>query len=111
VILGEMDDEVIAGDIVCGDNGEARPVYGGIEADGSDAATRDGGADGGSVPHAGKSDVIHILRAAGDFGAALLAVWRGADERRGVDFVWGIRHKAPAFRVSKKNRTNRGRWE
>ncbi len=68
MIFGEMDDCVFAGDIGCGDNGELRPVDGGIVSDGRDAAARDGGADGGSVPHAGESDVVHILSTARDFG-------------------------------------------
>ena len=68
MVFGEMDDGVFAGNVGCGDDGELRPVDGRIVDDGGDATARDGGADCGSIPHAGKSDVVHILGAARDFG-------------------------------------------
>ena len=83
VVLGEVDDGVFAGDVGGGDDGELGPVDGGVECDGSDAAAGDGGADGGSVPHAGQGNVVDILGAARDFGAALFANGGCADDGAG----------------------------
>ena len=83
VVLGEVDDGVFAGDVGGGDDGELVPVDGGVEGDGGDAAAGDGGADGGTVPHAGEGDVVDVLGAAGDFREAFFANGGGADEGAG----------------------------
>lgn len=73
VIFGEMDDDVLAGDVCCGDDGELVPGDFGRESDGLYAAACDGGADCGSEPHAGEADVVDVFGAAEDLGYALLA--------------------------------------
>ena len=73
VVFGEMDDCIFAGDVRCADDGELRPVDGGVERDAADAAAGNGAANGGSVPHAGEREVVNVFGRAQDFGAAFLA--------------------------------------
>lgn len=75
MVFGEVDDGVPAGDVGSADDGELRPVDGGREGDGVDAAAGDGGAYGGAVPHTREGEVVDVLRRAEDLGAALLAKW------------------------------------
>ena len=97
VVLGEVDDGVFAGDVQGADDGEVSPVDVVREGDGFDTATGDGGADGAAVPHVGECLVVDVLGGAEDFGAALLAEGRGADDGGAVGHrprargVWGIR--------------------
>jgi len=78
VIFGEVDDGVLAGDVGGGDDGELVPGDVRGELDAGDAAAGDGGAHGCSEPHVGEGDVVHILGAAEDLGAAFLAEGRAA---------------------------------
>ena len=80
VVFGEVDDGVFAGDVGGGDDGELVPGDGGVKGDGGDAAARDGAADGGSVPHAGKGDVVDVLGTAEDFGSSFFARGRRAND-------------------------------
>ena len=91
VVFGEVDDGVFAGDVGGGDDGELVPGNGGVEVDGGDAAARDGAADGGSEPHAGKGDVVDVLGAAEDFGYAFFTRRRLADDLGVLDHWVGSR--------------------
>ncbi len=65
---------------------------GGVEGDGEDAAAGDGGADGGSVPHAGEGDVVDVLGAAEDLGEAFFAQRGVAYDVEGIGF-WLFGHE------------------
>ena len=82
VILCEVNDCVLAGYIGRADYDKFTPVHGGVEVDGADASACDAGTYGGTVPHAGQSQVVDILRSAQHLGAALLA-------QRGTTYVAG----------------------
>ena len=97
MVFGEVDDGVLAGDVGGLDYGVVGPIDVWGEGDGLDAAASDGGADGGAVPHVGEGLVVDVSGGAEDFGAALLARGRGADDGGAVRHrpracgVWGIR--------------------
>src|ERR1035437_4564294 len=84
MLLGEVDDAVLAGDVGGGDDGELGPVEVGVKGDGGDASAGDGGADGGSVPHVRERDVVDVLGAAGDFREAFLANGGCSDDGAGL---------------------------
>jgi hypothetical protein len=73
VIFGEMDDDVLAGDVGGGDDGELVPGDVGGEVDGLDAAAGDGGADGGPEPHVGEGEIVDVFGTTENFGSALFA--------------------------------------
>ncbi len=64
LIGGDELNEILAWDIVGGDDGELCPVDAAVISDGANEPARDGTADSGAVPHALPFDVIHIPRAA-----------------------------------------------
>jgi hypothetical protein len=73
VVLAEMDDHVLAGNVGCGDDGELVPRNMRWKRDRRDAAARDAAAYRGAVPHTGQRDVVHIPSLPQDLRATLLA--------------------------------------
>ena len=95
LIVEDELDVVVAGDVGSGDEDELGPVDGGVVVDGEDASSGDGAADSGAIPEAGAGEVVDILSAAGDLGAALFAELRGTDDAGCGGGGHGERGEAP----------------
>ena len=65
--------DILAGDVVGGDDGELGPIDAAIIEDGADEASWDGTANSCAVPHALAFDVVHIKRAPHYFVRPFLA--------------------------------------
>ena len=79
LIIDNQSDDVLAGDVLRGDDGELVPRDFRREGDVADAAARAGSANGRSVEHAGQDSVVDVDRFPGDFVPALFARDGGAD--------------------------------
>src|ERR1039457_5399366 len=79
MVLGQVDDAVLTGNVSRRNDGELRPVDTRVEGNGRNAAPRNGGTHGGSVPRAGLCDVVNVQRSPGNFGETFLADGRRAD--------------------------------
>src|SRR6266700_2016245 len=101
LVVYDQSDNILAGDVLCGDNGEFVPRNFRCEADVADLAARAGCADGCAMEHAGQDLIVDIDRLPGDFIAALFArhwradnvlshvlVYRGSSPR--FSFQWRI---------------------
>ena len=89
VVLDRADD-VLAGDVVGGDDDDLRPIEGRIELEGLVGRVRVARADGRAVPGAGDDDVVRVQRSARELRGALAAQRHGGagaarDRRAGWD--------------------------
>ena len=73
LVVGDQLDAVAAGNVGRGDDDVVGPVDPGVEADGGDAAARNGAAHGDAVQHARLPHVVHVERLPGHLGAPFLA--------------------------------------
>src|SRR5258706_2575386 len=79
LIVENQRDVILAGNVGGGDDGELVPGNARLEDDVADAAATGGIADGGSVKHAGKLEVVDVLGVAGDFRDTFFAENGSAD--------------------------------
>ena len=66
LVVVDQAHDVLAGDVVGGDDHDALPVEGVVELDADQAGVRLGGADGGAVPRAGEDEIVGVLRRPGE---------------------------------------------
>src|SRR6266702_3909378 len=90
VVLGEVDDGVLARNVGGGDDSELVPGDGRVEGDGGDAAAGDGAADGGSEPHTRQAEVVDVFGLAEDFGDPLLTDGGVAYGGEGAGLSWFV---------------------
>ncbi len=73
LVVADEADDVVAGDVGRGDDGDLRPVERGVEVDGDEAGVGVGRADRRAEPGAGEDEVVGVLRFARELRRALAA--------------------------------------
>ncbi len=89
LVVVDQADDVLAGDVVGGDDDDALPVERVVEVDAEQARVRLRRADGRAEPGAGKDEVVRVLRLAGELGRPLAAQRRGGARTSGRRRVGG----------------------
>ena len=83
LVVVDQADDVLAGDVLGGDDHDALPVERVVELDAEQARVRLGRADGGAVPGAGEDEVVGVQRRPGELGRALAAQRRRGSRAAG----------------------------
>ena len=73
LVVVDQADDVLARDVIGGDDDDALPVERVVELDAEQARVRLRRADGGAEPRAGEDEVVRVLRLAGELGRPLAA--------------------------------------
>ena len=89
LVVADQADDVVAGDVVRGDDGDLRPVEVGVEVERDESGVGVGRADRRAVPGTGEDEVVGVLRLAGELRRALAAERSGGTRPAGRDLAGG----------------------
>ena len=78
LVVADEADDVVAGDVGRGDDGDLRPVERGVEVDRDEAGVGVGRADRRPEPGAGEHEVVGVLRLTRQFGRSFATQRGGA---------------------------------